>query len=443
MPKTLKYPDRHFRIVAVQPHWHLHNFLSAQAFASWMQSQLRATLPYLQPRHPNLVVLTELNGLPLILRNRAMAANLGRFEWAVAALIASSGPSIWRLCQQEQVSALRALQLLTAISNLKLYLHICKTLAVAYGVYLCCGSLPVPRLYLANGRVKRHKSLLTNQSIMLDPAGQLIAATDKVFLTPMEQSAGLDFSVGNLDELRVFPTAVGDLGTATSLDAFRPEVIARLRQQGCTVMLQPDANANPWTGTEQVLPLGVSQARPQPVAWLESAWSACQDNPNPNQSDSSVHPNSIEYAVNPMVVGNLLDLSFDGQSAIVQKVCADTMPTNSHSADPQPKTATANDQSPSSSQNKSYVMTPARAGFLALMPWVSASTSNSDNPNIKSPSVSEELPQIGQQLAAGSGHPRENCYRSGIIWADAHLPASQLEQPDATEHERALVDLLR
>ena len=177
---------------------------------------------------------------------------------------------------------------------------------------------------------------------------------------------------------------------AISLDAFRPDVIDQLSAGGCSVLLQPDANGSPWTGQEGIYPAG-QQPRDQPLAWLESSW----------QVTSS---QQIRYAVNPMVVGNLLDLSFDGQSAITGPV----------------------EEGPSP---RSYVMTPPRRGFLALLPWVE------DGPP-------ENYAGQGQHLAAHSGHPRENAYRSGVIWADLDLPPLRLRPPQPTAHEEALSALL-
>ena len=106
-----------------------------------------------------------------------------------------------------------------------------------------------------------------------------------------------------------------------------------------------------------------------------------------------------------MVVGNLLDLSFDGQSAITGR----------------PEDAP---------DLRSYVLTDPRPGFLALAPWVQDS------------GTPDELREVGQQLSARSGHPRENAYRTDLLYADLTLPASPLTAPPRTPHEQALEALL-
>ncbi len=384
--------ERTFRAIAVQPKWGASDFLTAHRFRAWMTGQLEAARPHLHPEHPNLVVLTELNGLPLVLRGGWIAAAPGKFEWAAALLFLHHLPAALPIMLGEHVSPIRALQLARADGNAALYLKVCQSLAREYGVYLVCGSIPMPRYRLSGGTLVRTGPQLDNQTVILAPDGSLVGAASKVYLTPDEEAGGMDLSPGVLEELRVFPTPVGDLSVAISLDAFRPEVIARLEARGCTVLLQPDANGSPWTGKEGIYPAGQTP-RDQPLAWLESSWQV------------TATSDQIRYAVNPMVVGNLLDLSFDGQSAITGPADEGLEP-------------------------RSYVMTALRPGFLALLPWVQEEGSPDD------------LREVGQHLKAGSRHPRENAYRTGVLHADLHLPALVLAVPTPSAHEWALTAFL-
>lgn len=389
---TLDPSPRRFRVVAAQPHWAVTDFATAAAFDRWMRAQLEEARPHLAPDRPTLVVLTELNGLPLVLRGAGWAARLGTFERAAAALLLARWPRTLPTLLRERVSPIRALQLADIDANAALYLRTCRDLAREYGVYLCSGSSPMPRYRLAGGRLRRAPGVLTNQSVIFGPAGELIGVADKVHLTPGEEAGGVDLSPGDLGELRVFPTPVGDLGVGISLDAFRADVIGRLEAQGCTVLLQPDANSQHWTDLEG-LPPDPAQVRDLPVAWLESSWTA------------TTSGRTIRYAVNPMVVGNLLDLTFDGQSAITGR--AEDAP-----------------------EPRSYVLTEPRPGFLALAPWVAQGPP-------------EELRRAGLERAAGSGHPLENRYHTCTLWADLELPPSRVSAPPRTPHEEALEALLR
>ena len=382
---------RRFRVIAVQPQWHAADFTSARAFRAWLRRQFEAARPEMSRDRPTLVVLTELNGLPLVLRGGGWALGLRTLERVAMALFLARLPRTLPVLLRERVSPVRALQLADSDANTRLYLHTCRDLAREYGVYVCCGSAPMPRYRLQGGRLRREPGVLTNQSVILDPDGALVGTADKVYLTPDEETGGVDLSAGVLEALRVFPTPVGDLGVAISLDAFRTDVIGALDAQGCTVLLQPDANGASWTALEGLAP-DPANRRDQPLAWLESSWAV------------TARGGQIRYAVNPMVVGNLLDLTFDGQSAI-------TGPA---------------DEAPAL---RSYVMTPPRPGFLALAPWVE------DGPP-------EHLRSLGQHLAAHSGHPRENAYHTAVLHADLTLPAVSRPLPERTPHEHALQALL-
>lgn len=378
---------RHIRAIAVQPQWHVHDFLSARRFQAWLRSQLQAAQPHFHPTRPNLVVLTELNGMPLVLRGGILAAYSGTFARAAALILLQHLPAALTIMLREKVLPIRALQLARSSANTALYLKTCQGLAREYGVYLVCGSAPTPH-FRQEGKRLRRGSALYNQTHIFAPSGELIGTADKVYLTPDELQGGIDLSAGKLSNLRVFPTPAGDLGVAISLDAFKNDVIDHLTAQGCTVLLQPDANGSPWSAKEG-LPPDPQQLRDQPEAWLGSSWAV-------------TNSGQIPYAVNPMVVGNLLDMTFDGQSAITGP--AHEAPTL-----------------------QSYAMTAPRTGFLALLPWLGQGGESLD-----------ELRELGEQRRAHSGHPQENSYRTGVIAANLHLPDQTMTAPQPTPHEEAL-----
>lgn len=387
---------RQVRAVAVQPQWRASDFYSASRFERWLRAQLELSRPHLSRELPNLVVLTELNGLLLLLRGGQLAALSGRFSLAAALMFTLHLPAALPIMLRERVSPIRALGLARSEVSTAIYLRACQRLAREYGVYLVCGSAPTAQYVRRGRRLQRASSALDNQTHLFDPSGQLIGCASKVYLTHDEEKGGLDLSLSlspaPLHNLRVFPTPAGDLGAAISLDAFKNDVIAHLAAQGCTVLLQPDANASPWTAPEG-LPPDPKHLRDQPEAWLESSWQVTASS-------------RIPYAVNPMVVGNLLDMTFDGQSAI-------TGPSSESKA------------------VRSYVMTSPRAGSLALMPWVNAGHENQ-----------EALRQMGRARAARSGQPQENRYRSGAISATLSLPPSCAKPPYPHPTRRSLARLL-
>ncbi len=156
------------------------------------------------------------------------------------------------------------------------------------------------------------------------PLANLMATNRKVPLTSFEQALGFapgpargPAAVANLHPVTI-PGTGARLGFATSLPAFvygnpapgracadlTVSYMRCLSRLGANVLVQADANDGAWTG-----PDGSDASELwQPLSWMASAFRAV--------SDPSVH---FAYAVNPMMVGNLADTPFDGQSAILER----------------------------------------------------------------------------------------------------------------------------
>ncbi len=377
---------RAVRAVIVQPQWHVEDFSTPQSFERWMRGQLEQAKTKFVSGRPNLVVLTELNGVGLYLRGSKLARHTGRFDYALGLNLFQRFPEAAYRALTQKVSLVRGLLLTLAPDVLAEYVPLCSKLAKEYKVWLVCGSAPLPHLSSSGKGVRIDGVEVYNESLVFSPQGLLVGAADKVYLTTLEREAGLDFSAGRLEDLKVMYTPAGDLGIAISLDAFKPDLIATLENQGADVLVQPDANGSTWTGREQEGPL--KGKRDQPEAWLESAWQAVQ------------RSSTLRYALNPMVVGNFLDASFDGQSAIIAKEF----------------------EAPKS---QSYVMTKPRAGFLALLPWVAEGNF-------------AELRELGRKLSSGSGHSFENRYLTGVLSADLKLQPPSAASSTLRPFETAL-----
>jgi hypothetical protein len=123
----------------------------------------------------------------------------------------------------------------------------------------------------------------------------------------------------------------------------------------------------------------------QPLEWMDSTWRTVAD---PHAA--------FRYNVTPMLTGNLLDLPFDGQSAITARGASAAL---SHyigdaafleGTDPEVYRAYAG----------------GKPEFLVLGPWVTA-----DAPR-------EALLATGTALSPGSNDPLENDYLETAVWAD-------------------------
>jgi hypothetical protein len=149
----------------------------------------------------------------------------------------------------------------------------------------------------------------------------LLDVNRKVPLTSFESALGFaagpssgKAAIANLKPYTI-PGTKARLGFATSLPAFEfgPDKPGRacadvaltymrcLSKLGANVLIQADANDGEWTGAD-------GTERWQPLSWMASSYRAV--------TDPTV---KFDYAVNPMLVGNLSDTPFDGQSAIFQR----------------------------------------------------------------------------------------------------------------------------
>ncbi len=130
-----------------------------------------------------------------------------------------------------------------------------------------------------------------NVSYVFGPNGEFLGRQPKTHLTPIEGPGALDITPAPLSELNAIPTAIGTLGVAICLDAFQDSVLERLVGVGVDLLVQPSANPGPWTPEQQ-------------ADWKRSSWLAVKRWPQ------------LRYALNPMMVGQLLGLAFEGQSSI-------------------------------------------------------------------------------------------------------------------------------
>ena len=186
------------------------------------------------------------------------------------------------------------------------------------------------------------------------------------------------------------------IGIATSLPAFvygypfgqRPRALdpcadtsktymACMDAQGVDLVVQDEANPGKWGSYN---PGGW-----QPLEWMSSTWRAV--------ADPTVR---FRYNVTPHLVGNLLDLPFDGQSAITARHTSAPLRTyvgNTAPLDPR-------------DPEEYRVYAGSKPQFLALAPWVV--------PDAPRP----ELEQVSAALAPGSGDPLENDYLQTAVHAD-------------------------
>ena len=243
-----------------------------------------------------------------------------------------------------------------------------------------------------------------------DVLRNVVASNRKVPLTPIEMVLGLTAgpargaaAVANLRPFSL-PGTRARIGFATSLPAFvwgLPPAgvnpctdtslyyMRCLNRLGANLVIQDEANPGAWTG-----PDGNGVEQWQPLAWMNSTYRTV--------SDPSVH---FAYNVTPMMVGNLSDLVFDGQSAITQRGLAGRRRGCHYIGD------AAFVSSEDQDVFRSYA--GAQPDFLALAPWVVGDRSRS------------ALRAVGAALGPGSGSRLENDYLETALIADLPFPVDR------------------
>ena len=287
------------------------------------------------------------------------------------------------------------------------YTSLCLAL---YADPLQCATAPPDRLYVAD------ESGVYNVAFVVgphpaDPDHPWIGLQRKVNLVTLEGPSLLDITPGRMQDVQpvAIPGTAARLGIAISLDAFLRHTpcsdadpssyVTCLDARGANVLVQPEANDSltpdgswaDYIDTSQDT-TGGGNPQWQPLTWMDSAWLAT--------ADPAEH---FRYAVNSFMVGNLLDLGFDGQSAILDRGgthCAHYVgdatflgPYPSGGPDEAPYAQYAGD----------------KPQFLALAPWAVADTDRAT------------LQQRARAMAPGSGSPLEDMYRQTAVAADMHL----------------------
>jgi hypothetical protein len=241
-----------------------------------------------------------------------------------------------------------------------------------------------------------------------DVTRNVVASNLKVPLTPLEAEIGFTpgpasgpAAVANLRPYRL-PGTRARIGFATSLPAFTwgtPPAgvdpcsdasmyyMRCLNRLGANVVIQDEANPGRWTG-----PDGNGIEKWQPLSWMDSTYRTV--------SDPSVR---FAYNVTAMMVGNLADLAFDGQTTITERGlhgrgCHYIGNSSFVASEDQPMWAGYAGRKPD---------------FLALAPWVVP-----DGPR-------SELRRVGASLAPGSGSPLEDDYLETALAVDLPVPVDR------------------
>ena len=214
-----------------------------------------------------------------------------------------------------------------------------------------------------------------------DTAGVLRGSFDKAYLTEIEQDP-LGLSFGAVRDLEVLDTPVGRLASVTSKDAWMVDVNDRYDAKRPQLVLQPEA-FDQWAFTTDFW---------APDGFKAGGFAQVQRNP------------SFLFNATPCLLGNLFDVTFDGQGAVIGK---------------RRKGAVA---------SLAWIGQQPDAGFVAVAPWIADDPGGADLAARRAALVELGLPLLpGSEVACdpplGPG-ACENGYRESIQRVDLDLPTS-------------------
>jgi hypothetical protein len=241
-----------------------------------------------------------------------------------------------------------------------------------------------------------------------DVLRNVVASNLKLPLTSLETALGITpgpahgrAAISNLRPYKL-PGTRARIGFATSLPAFTYgspppgmdpcgdtslDYMRCLDRLGANVVIQADANDGQWTG-----PDGSGVEQWQPLSWMGSTYRAV--------SDPTVH---FAYNVTAMMVGNLADLVFDGQSAITQRGLRGGGCHYIGNGSFLPR----------EDQTIFRRYAGRKPLFLALAPWVVPDSRRA------------ALRRVGAALAPGSGSALEDDYLETALVADLPFPVDR------------------
>ncbi len=396
------------RVFAVGNHHGLGYVESYADFTAEMRRLMTKVAPDLASDRANLVVFGEDVGLPAaFLGPRAVKARAAGD--AVSAFlevaIAYEDPVAHYTSAYPQISFNRAISLALTDTMARAFFDTFPALAREYGVYLSACTLladtelsedPADIAAFGDPALGDQRSVylpvdehVYNVCYLWDDAGEVIGASRKVNLVALEGADLLDLSPESLKNVQAFDTPFGRVAIAISLDAFVPAYVRHIHDLGAQIVLQNDANPGAWA---IVQPQGGHDGPSdgslvwQPQEWEDSTLRMIGDPAYPG----------IEFNVCPMIVGNLFDIPFDGQSSITAR------------------------EPPAGNPPRAYIGNETSDRFLALAPWAFPDPGDTDA-GLSLQQRRDALIKLNEQLAPGSGHSRENAYQENVVWADLQV----------------------
>jgi predicted amidohydrolase len=286
-------------LACVQSKLELDAYVSSQAFEAWIQGQVKLALESRDSGEAALVAFPELIGLPLLFfLERQVSA--GKIQDAALELARESWLTALKFGLQFQNFSASSFILPRATRLFEVFVNAFSSAAKTSNSFIAAGSSFLPGveveaakgLHLADGRVQ-------NVSFLFAPSGKIVLRSPKLNLTAgLEKLVGL--SQGRLEDVAAAVTPLGRIATLICYDGFFERALEKADSLGAQILVQPSANAALWNGA-----WSADASKIEGQEWLaRGIMHGIQDRLN------------IRYALNPMMVGKLFDLVFEGRSSI-------------------------------------------------------------------------------------------------------------------------------
>lgn len=283
-------------IACVQAHITVDNYADEDSFRTVVDGLMEQAVASMPEGVPRLVVFPEDFAAGLIFMDSGDTLDGATgIRGAVAALVRKHFTGVMGQRMRHRVGWVRALALHKAQDVVHAYRRIFADAARRHSAHVLAGTVLLPEIeFTADGGAEPRGGDVYNVAYLFGPDGNIVGGQRKAFLLDLEGSDALDLCPGTVEDLVVYDTELGRIGIAVCLDGFQEPVIDHLTALGVDILLQPSANPEPWT-------------EPQRDDWLNGMWKAV------------VERGMAVYGVNPMLVGQLLEVQFEGQSSIVAR----------------------------------------------------------------------------------------------------------------------------
>jgi predicted amidohydrolase len=292
-------------LLAIQPRVTLEDYLDEHAFAAHHRALAERAAGLRTAEHALAVWPEEIATFLVLLGQRRLVDGCATTDEALRRIVLRRAPRLLATMARHRTRALTPSVLtMLAPRALEVYERVFAGIARDFGMWVVAGSGLFPRPGTAR---------VCNTAHTYDPDGALVAVTRKVNLVPTQEDV-LGLSAGSADELTVVPTPFGGLGTLICYDGFaEPHTSGEpgwqrcapvLDRRGATVLAQPSANAWRWDAPWAFNEPGEQLLRRE--QWFAEGLAR-------EMRDLS----SVRYAVNPQIVGTVLEHVFEAPSLIL------------------------------------------------------------------------------------------------------------------------------